>query len=84
VGLFNFRSCYIIVYFVLRSAYEAWLCCEQTPIQDHVCYSFHWFVHDDRFSCHVRGNNFEFFVTWKDVNITLGWEVEVQYDYSSC
>jgi hypothetical protein len=33
VGLFNIRSCYIIVYFVLRSAYEAWLCCEQTPIQ---------------------------------------------------
>jgi hypothetical protein len=23
VGLFNFRSCYVIVYFVLRSAYEA-------------------------------------------------------------
>jgi hypothetical protein len=23
VGLFNIRSCYIIVYFVLRSAYEA-------------------------------------------------------------
>jgi hypothetical protein len=33
VGLFNFRSCYIIVYFVLRSAYEARVCCEQTPIQ---------------------------------------------------